>query len=431
METKYITAIDIGTTKTVVLIAKIDENGINILGIGTATSRGIKKGVVKNVEEAISSIKKAIERAIKDGGIGVSNIFVGITSHQIKTIFNKGSRYIDNNSKEIMREDVEILINDMRKISIPSDDEILEIFPQTYIIDGDPGESNPIGITANRLEADFKIIISKQISKIGIKKSLNRLGLDYKNVFLNPIASAAAVLSEDELEAGVVLVDIGAGVTDVTVFYDSIVRHVAVIPFGGNVITKDIKEGCQILLKDAELLKIQFGSAIGDNEPEDKVVSIAGINGRKPKEISFRSLAFIIQARMEEIVQEVANEIEKSDYYNRLGAGIVMTGGGAMLKNLDELMAYITGLEVRIGTPSQDHFTEIDKGIYGPDFATSLGLLVEAAKNPKLLDSPNVIDNEINSSNDSDDNEENEEDEEKKIGFFEKIKNLLTDNDIK
>ncbi|MBT3208592.1 MAG: cell division protein FtsA [Bacteroidetes bacterium] len=432
MEMKHITAIDIGTTKTVVLIAQIKESGqIEILGIGTSTSKGIKKGVVKNVEETVNSIEEAIEMATKNYDYELNNIFVGVTSHQIKTIFNKGSRYIENKNNEISADDVRLLIDEMNKISIGLDEEILEIIPQAYIIDGDPEESNPIGITANRLEADFKIITNKQISKIGIEKSLNRINLKYNQVFLNPVASAASVLSPDEIEAGVVLVDIGAGVTDVAIFYDNIVRHIAVIPFGGNVVTRDIKEGCQILLRDAELLKIQFGSAIGDGAPEDKVVSIAGINGRKPKEISFKSLAYIIQARIEEIAEQVAFEIEKSKYFDIIGAGIVVTGGGALLRNLDELLAFKTGMEVRIGIPFEDKFENLDIELQKPEFSTALGILIEASDYEDSLQAIKKAKDQTkpaiqNSDNDVEPDGKNV-DNGGVLGFF---KNLLTDKNM-
>jgi cell division protein FtsA len=222
-------------------------------------------------------------------------------------------------------------------------------------------------------------VIGKIASARNISKCIERVDLKVKKMILEPLASATAVLTADEREAGVVLVDIGGGTTDVAVFYNDVVRHTAVIPFGGNVITNDIKEGCSILLRQAEALKVQFGSAMGDTAADDKVVTIPGISGRDPREISFKNLAYIIQARMEEILDAVAFEIENSGYAEKVSAGIVVTGGGAMLKNLPQLIKFKTGYDVRIGYPNQFLAPETDSNLIQTMYSTGIGLVVEGS----------------------------------------------------
>ncbi|MEZ5070130.1 MAG: cell division protein FtsA [Bacteroidales bacterium] len=236
---------------------------------------------------------------------------------------------------------------------------------------------NPVGMFGKRLEGNFHIVIGQISSARNIGKCINRVGLDVRQLVLEPLASSAAVLTADEKEAGVALVDIGGGTTDVAVYYDEVIRHTAVIPFGGNVITRDIKEGCAILQRQAESLKVQFGSALGDLAQEDKVVTIPGISGREPKEISFRSLAYIIQSRMEEIIDAVAFEIENSGYMDKLSAGIVLTGGGSMLKHLNQLVKFKTGMDVRVGFPSEKLAADTPEEVNQPMLATSVGLLLK------------------------------------------------------
>jgi cell division protein FtsA len=245
-----------------------------------------------------------------------------------------------------------------------------------FIVDNETGIKSPIGICGRRLEANFHIVIGQVAAAKNIEKCIKRAELSVKDMILEPLASADAVLTEDEKEAGVALVDIGGGTTDVAVYYDNIIRHTAVIPFGGNVVTKDIKEGCAILQRHAEQLKIQYGSALGDIAPDDKVVSIPGIGGREPKEISFKSLAYIIQSRMEEIIDIVNFEIQNSGYADKLAAGIVITGGGAMLKHLQQLMKFKTAMDVRIGYPNENLAGSSRNEINDPMYATSVGLIM-------------------------------------------------------
>jgi cell division protein FtsA len=264
----------------------------------------------------------------------------------------------------------------MHKIHIDIGEEIIHVIPQNFIVDNETGVKSPIGMCGRRLEANFHIVIGQVAAAKNIEKCIRKANLIVKDMILEPLASSDAVLTDDEKEAGVVLVDIGGGTTDVAVYYDNIIRHTAVIPFGGNVVTKDIKEGCAILQRHAEQLKIQYGSALGDIAPEDKVVSIPGISGREPKEISFKSLAYIIQSRMEEIIDAVNFEIQNSGYADKLAAGVVITGGGAMLKHLPQLMKFKTAMDVRIGLPNEHLAGSAKNEINQPMYATSVGLIM-------------------------------------------------------
>jgi cell division protein FtsA len=375
---KIVAAVDIGTTKIVSLVGKLNAQGkLEILGISQTPSKGVKRGVVLNIEETVNAIQTTSSEAIGQSGIKFSEVFVGIAGQHIKSVKNRGYINRDSYDDEITREDLQNLIDDMHKIPVDVGEEILHVLPQSYIVDNETGVKNPVGMFGKRLEANFHIVIGQISSARNIEKCINRVGLDVKQLILEPLASSAAVLTDDEKEAGVALVDIGGGTTDVAVYYDDVIRHTAVIPFGGNVITRDVKEGCAILQRQAESLKVQFGSALGDLAQEDKVVTIPGISGREPKEISFRSLAYIIQSRMEEIIDAVSYEIENSGYMDKLSAGIVLTGGGSMLKHLSQLVKFKTGMDVRIGFPGEMMAANSSDAINQPMFSTSVGLLIK------------------------------------------------------
>ena len=374
---QYVAAIDIGTTKIVAIVGSKNENGkIEILGLSKAPSRGVKRGVVLNIEETVNAIETTVQDVQKRSGIIFSEVFVGIAGQHIKSMKSRGYIMRDNYDDEITKEEVFRLIEDMHKIHIEIGEEIIHVIPQNFIVDNETGVKSPIGMCGRRLEANFHIVIGQVAAAKNIEKCIRKAGLMVKDMILEPLASSDACLTDDEKEAGVVLVDIGGGTTDVAVYYDNIIRHTAVIPFGGNVITKDIKEGCAILHRHAELLKLQYGSALGDIAPEDKVVSIPGISGREPKEISFKSLAYIIQSRMEEIIDAVNFEIQNSGYADKLAAGVVITGGGAMLKHLPQLMKFKTAMDVRIGLPNEHLTGSARNEINQPMYATSVGLIM-------------------------------------------------------
>jgi cell division protein FtsA len=374
---QYVAAIDIGTTKIVAIVGTKNENDkIEILGLSKALSKGVKRGVVLNIEDTVNAIQTTVDDVQKRSGIVFSEVFVGIAGQHIKSMKNRGYITRDNYEDEIKKEEVFRLIEDMHKIHIDIGEEIIHVIPQNFIVDNETGVKSPIGMCGRRLEANFHIVIGQVAAAKNIEKCVRKANLLVKDMILEPLASSDAVLTDDEKEAGVVLVDIGGGTTDVAVYYDNIIRHTAVIPLGGNVVTKDIKEGCAILQRHAEQLKIQYGSALGDIAPEDKVVSIPGISGREPKEISFRSLAYIIQSRMEEIIDFVNFEIQNSGYADKLAAGVVITGGGAMLRHLPQLMKFKTAMDVRIGLPNE-HLAGTGKNeINQPMYATAVGLIM-------------------------------------------------------
>jgi cell division protein FtsA len=374
---QYVAAIDIGTTKIVAIVGKKNENGkIEILGLSKTPSKGVKRGVVLNIEETVTAIQTTVEDVQKRSGILFTEVFVGIAGQHIKSMKSRGYIMREAYDDEIQKEEVFRLIEDMHKIHIDIGEEIIHVIPQNFIVDNETGVKSPIGMCGRRLEANFHIVIGQVAAAKNIEKCIRKANLTVKDMILEPLASSDAVLTEDEKEAGVVLVDIGGGTTDVAVYYDNIIRHTAVIPFGGNVVTKDIKEGCAILQRHAEQLKIQYGSALGDMAPEDKVVSIPGISGREPKEISFKSLAYIIQSRMEEIIDAVNFEIQNSGYADKLAAGVVITGGGAMLKHLTQLMKFKTAMDVRIGLPNEHLAGSAKNEINQPMYATSVGLIM-------------------------------------------------------
>lgn len=424
----FVAAIDIGTTKIVAIVGKRKENGkIEILGISKTASKGVKRGVVLNIEEAVNSIQKTVEDVQFNIGKQLTDVYVGIAGQHIKSIKNRGYINRDSYDEEITKEDINALIQDMYKIPIDIGEEIIHVLPQNYIVDNETGVKNPIGMSGKRVEANFHIVIGQVASAKNIGKCIAKAGLKLNQLILEPLASSEAVLTADEKEAGVALVDIGGGTTDIAVYYDDIIRHTAVIPFGGDVVTKDIKEGCSILQRQAELLKIQYGSALGDLAKEEEVVSIPGISGREPKEISFRSLAYIIQSRMEEIFDAVIYEIENSGYFEKLSAGIVLTGGGALLKHLPALVKFKTGLDVRIGYPTEylasDAITEVNH----PMYATSVGLIIKGFQhNDEQRGDVKVKEPKIEAET-IDEEEKEVEHKENKFGFMSNLKKVFTD----
>jgi cell division protein FtsA len=374
----FVAAVDIGTTKIVTIVGRKNDNGkLEIMGMSKTPSKGVKRGVVLNIEETVNSIRTTVDEVQSQTGITLSDVFVGIAGQHIKSVISRGYINRDSYEKRITKEDKNRLIAEMYNIPVDVGDEIIHVLPQNYIVDNETGVKNPVGMSGKRLEANFHIVIGQISSAKNIKNCVESVGLNVIQLILEPLASSTAVLTDDEKEAGVALVDIGGGTTDIAVYYDDVIRHTAVIPFGGNVVTKDIKEGCSILSRQAEALKIQFGSALGDLAQEDKVVTIPGISGRDPKEISFKSLAYIIQSRMEEIIDAVLFEIENSDCMEKLSAGIVLTGGGSLLRYLPQLVNYRSGMDVRIGYPNIAVASDTHKEIVQPMYSTSIGLLLK------------------------------------------------------
>ena len=372
---RIIAAIDIGTTKIVAIIGAVSSSGkVRVLGMGKSSSQGVKRGVVINIEEAAASIQDAVQQAEKESGEKFTDVYVGIAGQHIKSMKNRHSKYIQSKDSEIKPSDIAELLEDMHNIALDAGEEIIHVIPQSYTVDNESGVKQPIGMFGKRLEANFHIVVGEVSPAKHIYKSIERAGLKANKMILEPLASSAAVLSEDEKEIGVAMVDIGGGTTDLAIYYDGILRHTAVIALGGDVITKDIKDACQILQRQAEQLKVQFGTALGEAAPED-IVSVKGISGREPKKISIKFLSKVIQARMEEIIDHVVFELENSGFADRLGAGVTITGGGALLKHLRQLTSYKTSMDVNVGYPSRVLSNE-NQEINFPMFSTGIGLLL-------------------------------------------------------
>ncbi|MCB0783379.1 MAG: cell division protein FtsA, partial [Flavobacteriales bacterium] len=345
MENQEIVAgLDIGTTKIACIVGRRNEQGkIEVLGMGKHRSDGVSRGVVSNIQKTVESIEHAVRQAEDTAGVDIATVNVGIAGQHIRSMQHRGMKMRESLEEEIRQEDIDQLVEETYRLVMPPGEEIIHVLPQEYIVDNEQGIRDPIGMSGIRLEANFHIISGQVTAARNIYKCVHKAGLDVTELILEPLASAEAVLSQEEKEAGVVLVDIGGGTTDIAIFYDNIIRHTAVIPFGGNVVTEDIRQGCQIMRDQAELLKVKFGSALAEENKENEVVCIPGLRGRDPKEISLRTLAMIIQSRMEEIMEHVHFEIKNSGMEKQLIGGIVLTGGGSQLKHLSHLVEYLTG----------------------------------------------------------------------------------------
>ena len=377
METsEIVVGLDIGTTKIAAIVGRKNEYGkIEILGIGKSESIGVTRGVVTNIEKTVQSIKAAVDEAEQKSGVNIKVVNVGIAGQHIKSIQHRGNRMRDSLDEEISQRDIDILVDSMYKLVMLPGEEIIHVIPQEYIVDNEPGIKDPIGMAGICLDANFHIIIGQVSAIQNIYKCVRKAGLEVAELILEPLASADAVLSDEEKEAGVALVDIGGGTTDIAIFQDGIIRHTAVIPFGGNVISEDIKVGCSIIKNQAELLKVKFGSALASENKDNEIVSIPGLRGREPKEISLKNLSSIIQARTEEIIEHIYYEVKNSGYESKLIGGIVLTGGGSMLKHLVQLTEYITGMDTRIGYPNEHLAKGTSDEVSSPIFSTGIGLV--------------------------------------------------------
>lgn len=375
--TDLVVALDIGTTKVCAVAGRKNEYGkLEILGVGKVDSVGVMRGVVTNIEKTVNAIIEAISSAERMAKTKFSRVHVGIAGQHIKSLQHRGILTRDNDHTEISQKDIQKLVTDMYKLVLPPGDKILHAIPQEYTVDNEQGITDPIGMSGVRLEANFHIITGQISASNNIHRCVERTGLKVESMTLEPIASAIAVLSDEEKEAGVALVDIGGGTTDITIFQEGIIRHTAVIPFGGNVMTSDIKEGCTVMQHQAEQLKVKFGAALAEEVVENRIITIPGIKGRDYKEISEKNLARIIQARMEEVLDYVVWEIRRSGYERKLIGGIVLTGGGAMLRDVEKLCEFHTGMSTRIGVPIEHLAHGYQEKVASPIYATAIGLLL-------------------------------------------------------
>ena len=383
MNKNFSVGLDIGTTKIVAMVGEKNQfNKVKVIGVGKSQSLGVHRGVVNNITQTIQSIKIAVDEAQSRSGIEVKEVAVGIAGQHIRSL--QHSDYITRENSELVinEEDIDRLINQVHKLVMLPGEEIIHVLPQDFKVDGQSEIKEPIGMYGSRLEANFHIVVGQVSSIRNIGKCIKSSGLEMGDITLEPLASSDAVLSNEEKEAGVALIDIGGGTTDVAIFKDGIIKHTAVIPFGGNVITEDIKEGCSIIGNQAEQLKIKFGSAWPGENKDSEIVSIPGLRGRDPKEISLKTLSKIINARVVEIIEQAYLEIKNyghEDSKKKLIAGIVLTGGGSQLRHLKQLTEYVTGMDTRIGFPGEHLAGDSDE--YNPIYSTAVGLLMKAIEN--------------------------------------------------
>ena len=406
--------LDIGTTKIVAMIGSLNEyNKLKIIGIGKSKSLGVHRGVVNNITQTIQSIQSAIIEAEADSSEKIEKVIVGIAGQHIRSLQHSDYITRSNSDQVINEDDLESLINQVYKLVMLPGEEIIHVLPQDYKVDGQGEIKEPIGMFGGRLEANFHVVVGQVSSIKNIARCIKSAGIDFEGITLEPIASADAVLSQEEKEAGVALIDIGGGTSDLAIFKDGIIRHRSVIPFGGNVITDDIKEGCSIIEKQAELLKVKFGSAWPGENKENEIVSIPGLRGREPKEITLKNLSKVIHARVVEIIEQVYIEIKNyghEEQKKKLIGGIVLTGGGSQLKHLKQLVEYITGMDTRLGYPSEHLAGNNSIEISSPMYATAVGLVMNSTKVKRMNEKEKTEnDNQQNNNTESENQVKTEE----------------------
>ena len=379
-EQPIIVGLDIGTTKIAVIAGRKNEYGkLEILGFGRANSNGVKHGQVLNIDETIKAIRTALDNClVSNPNLEIAEVYVGIAGHHIKSLQTRGDIVRHNTDDEISQKEIDQLIEDQYKTYIPAGDQIIDVIPQEYTVDNFQNIPDPIGYGGVKVGANFHIITGDKNAIRNINRSVEKSGLITKDLVLQPLASAAAVMAQEDLEAGVAIVDIGGGTTDLAVFYEGILKHTAVIPFAGENITNDIKTGLGVLKQQAEQMKVQFGSALANEAKQNAYITIPGLRGMPAKEISVKNLANIIQARMSEILDFVTYHLKQIGLDNKmLNGGIILTGGGSQLRHLIQLTEYVTGLNARIGLPIEHlapgHIEELSK----PTYSTCLGLILK------------------------------------------------------
>jgi cell division protein FtsA len=392
-----IVGLDIGTTKIACIAGRKNEFGkLEILGFGKANSNGVQHGMVLNIDQTIKAIQTALENCMRSNpDLEISEVYVGIAGHHIKSLQTRGDIVRQEVENEISQNEIDQLIADQRKTYIPAGDQIIDVIPQEFNVDNFQNIANPIGYNGVKIGANFHIITGDKNAIRNINRSVERSALKIKDLILQPLASAAAVMSEQDLEAGVAIVDIGGGTTDLAVFYEGILKHTAVIPFGGENISNDIKLGLGVLKSQAEQMKVQFGSALANEANANAYITIPGLRGMPPKEISVKNLANIIQARMSEILDFVSYHIKQVGLDARmLNGGVVLTGGGAQLKHLLQLTEYTTGMNARIGLPNEHLTSGHAEELAKPMYSTCIGMILKGYheyERRMLHENPNFI----------------------------------------
>ena len=379
-EQPIIVGLDIGTTKIAAIAGRKNEYGkLEILGFGRANSNGVKHGQVLNIDETIKAIRMALDNCYASNpNLSISEVYVGIAGHHIKSLQTRGDIVRQNTENEITQKEIDQLVADQYKTYIPAGDQIIDVIPQEFAVDNFQNILSPIGYGGVKVGANFHIITGDKNAIRNISRAVEKSGLQTKDLVLQPLASAAAVMGQEDLEAGVAIVDIGGGTTDLAVFYEGILKHTAVIPFGGENITNDIKTGLGVLKTQAEQMKVQFGSALSNEAKGNAFITIPGLRGMPAKEISVKNLANIIQARMSEIMDFVSYHLKQVGLDNKmLNGGIVLTGGGAQLKHLIQLTEYVTGLNARIGYPNEHLASGQIEELAKPTYSTCIGLILK------------------------------------------------------
>ncbi|MEN9949294.1 MAG: cell division protein FtsA [Bacteroidota bacterium] len=379
-EQPIIVGLDIGTTKIAAIAGRKNEYGkLEILGFGHASSNGVQHGMVLNIDQTIRAIETALKNCYDSNpGLEINEVYVGIAGHHIKSLQTRGDIVRRSTDDVIKQFEIDQLIADQYKTYIPAGDQIIDVIPQEYTVDNYQNVADPIGYTGVKVGANFHIITGDRNAIRNINRSVEKAGLKVKDLMLQPLASSAAVMSEEDIEAGIAILDIGGGTTDLAVFYEGILKHTAVIPFGGENITNDIKTGLGVLKTQAELMKVQYGSALAEVAQNNAFIKIPGLRGLPSREISVKNLSSIIQARMSEILAFVTFHLKQVGLdHKMLNGGIVLTGGGSQLKHLIQLTEYATGLNARIGYPNEhlaaNHIPELEK----PMYATCIGLILK------------------------------------------------------
>lgn len=422
-----VVGIDVGTTKIAVFIAEKKENNeIHVIGMGRTESQGVERGVVKNIEDTATSIKIAVKKAEEMSGEKVTEVYVGIAGHHIRSKQHRGNIIIHEEEHIITKEDVERLKNEQYAILMEHGEQIIDVIPQHYIVDNDSPTLNPVGRIGKCLAGDFHLITGNRTNIQNIYKSVQLAGYEVKKLVLEPIASAESVVNDEEKLAGVCLVDIGGGTTDVAIFHEGIIRHTSVIPLAGNVITDDIKSCCSIIRTQAEALKQNFGACLETLTSANEIISIPGFRGRDPKEISVQQLTMVIKSRVMMILEQVLYELENTGYHKQLIAGVVLTGGGAKIKGIDKFTEFVLGLDARVGTPEEHLSGEITEEMKHPMHATGIGLILKAIQDEENYKSRNV---EVENKEVITDTEDKEIKEEDRVGtkkrFGKKIESFL------
>src|SRR5215212_4891010 len=379
-EQPIIVGLDIGTTKIAAIAGRKNEFGkLEILGFGRANSNGVQHGMVLNIDQTIKAIQTALENCYASNpNLEISEVYVGIAGHHIKSLQTRGDIVRHETNDEITQREIDQLVADQYKTYIPAGDQIIDVIPQEFTVDNFQNIPNPIGYGGVKVGANFHIITGDKNAIRNINRAVEKSGLKTKDLVLQPLASASAVMAQEDLEAGVAIVDIGGGTTDLAVFYEGILKHTVVIPFGGENITNDIKTGLGVLKTQAEQMKVQFGSALSEEAKSNAFITIPGLRGMAPKEISVKNLAGIIQARMSEIMDFVSYHLKQVGLDNRmLNGGVILTGGGSQLKHLIQLTEYVTGLNARIGLPNEHLASGHIEELARPTYATCLGLILK------------------------------------------------------